>query len=135
MCDYSLHLVSSRPAEAGETIVVTGFSGTDTRGFASPLDPTTAVCLRPGTEIVFDQDARLDGRLFRRNINERLARFRQIDMDRPTCTMTRWNLPMGAWCSLQVWLSASARKFYSFRRAIWKSPPSSELPSRHRSDG
>jgi hypothetical protein len=83
MCDYSLHLVSSRPAEAGETIVVTGFSGTDTRGFASPLDPNTAVCLRPGTEIVFDQCARLEGRLFRRNINERLARFRQIDMDRP----------------------------------------------------
>jgi len=83
MCDYSLHLVSSRPAEAGETLVVTGFSGTDTRGFASPIDATTAVCLRPGTEIVFDQCARLDGRLFHRNINERLARFRQIDMDRP----------------------------------------------------
>jgi hypothetical protein len=83
MCDYSLHLVSSRPAEAGETIIVTGFSGTDTRGFASPLDPNTAVCLRPGTEIAFDQCARLDGRLFRRNISERLARFRQIDMDRP----------------------------------------------------
>jgi len=83
MCDYSLHLVSSRPAETGETIIVTGFSGTDTRGFASPLDPSTAVCLRPGTEVVFDHCARLDGRLFRRNINERLARFRQIDMDRP----------------------------------------------------
>ena len=83
MCDYSLQLVSSRPAEAGETVIVTGFSGTDTRGFASPLDPNTAVCLRPATEIAFDQCARLDGRLFRRDINERLARFRQIDMDRP----------------------------------------------------
>ena len=93
MCDYSLHLVSSRPAEAGETLVVTGFSGTDTRGFASPIDATTAVCLRPGTEIVFDQCARLDGRLLRRNINDWPIFGRAIWTGR-TCTMTRWNLPM-----------------------------------------
>jgi len=83
MCDYSLHLVSSRPAEAGETLIVTGFPGTDTRGFASPSDPNTAVCLRPGTELVFEECARAVGALFTRRINDSLARFRQIDMDKP----------------------------------------------------
>jgi hypothetical protein len=83
MCDYSLHVVSSRPAVAAETIVTSEFTGTKTRGFTSPADPVTAVCLRPGTEVVFDQQAYIDGFLFRRNIGERLARFRQIGLDRP----------------------------------------------------
>jgi hypothetical protein len=83
MCDYSLHVVSSRPAETAETIVTSGFIGTKTRGFAAPADPTTAVCLRPGTEIVFEGTAYADGLLFRRNIGDRLARFRQIDLDKP----------------------------------------------------
>jgi hypothetical protein len=83
MCDYSLHVVSSRPAVAAETIVTAEFTGTKTRGFASPADPITAVCLRPGTEVVFDEPAYIDGFLFRRNIGERLARFRQIGLDKP----------------------------------------------------
>jgi hypothetical protein len=84
MCDYSLHVVSSRPAELAETIVTTKFRGTRTRGFASPSDASMAVCLRPGTEIVFEQDARCEGILFRRKIGDHLARFRQIDLDQPT---------------------------------------------------
>ena len=83
MCDYSLHVVSSRPAESAETIVTSEFVGTKTRGFASPADPTTAVCLRPGTEVVFDTNAYSEGWLFRRSIGERLARFRQVDLDKP----------------------------------------------------
>ena len=82
MCDYSLHVVSSRPAQAAETIVTSEFAGTKTRGFASPADPATAVCLRPGTEVVFEDSAYANGLLFRRNIGERLARFRQVDLDR-----------------------------------------------------
>jgi hypothetical protein len=83
MCDYSLHLVASRPAELAETIVITEFSGTRTRGFASPSDPATAVCLRPGTEIAFAENAYIQGALFRWPIKDRLARFRQIDLDKP----------------------------------------------------
>src|SRR6516165_1094613 len=83
MCDYSLHVVSSRPAESAETIVTSEFVGTKTRGFASPADPTTAVCLRPGTEVVFQSNAYSEGLLFRRSIGERLARFRQINLDKP----------------------------------------------------
>jgi hypothetical protein len=83
MCDYSLHVVSSRPAELAETIVISKFKGTSTRGFTSPSDPATAVCLRPGTEIVFEQNVYAEGLLFRRNVRDRLARFRQINMDDP----------------------------------------------------
>jgi hypothetical protein len=82
MCDYSLHVVSSRPAQSAETIITSEFAGTKTRGFASPTDPTTAVCLRPGTEVVFEDNAYSDGLLFRRRIGERLARFRQIDLNK-----------------------------------------------------
>src|ERR1700758_4344626 len=79
MCDYSLHLAASRPAELAETIVITEFFGTRTRGFASPSDPGTAVCLRPGTEIAFEENAYIQGVLFRWPVKDRLARFRQID--------------------------------------------------------
>jgi hypothetical protein len=81
MCDYSLHAVASRPAEVAETLVSTKFQTTTTRGFANPDSPTVAVCLRPGTEIAFEADARTDGFPFRRNVHARLARFRQIGLD------------------------------------------------------
>ena len=37
MCDYSLHLVASRPAKVGDKLVSTSFPHTTTRGFA-PVD-------------------------------------------------------------------------------------------------
>jgi hypothetical protein len=84
MCDYSLHAVATRPAEVAETLVSTRFASSITRGFASLGDPHVAVCLRPGTEIAFENDVQVEGILFRRNIRDRLARFRQIDLDKPT---------------------------------------------------
>jgi hypothetical protein len=81
MCDYSLHAVATRPAEVAETLVSTDFS-TGTRGFASPDNPQVAVCLRPGTEIAFEKDAQTDGMMLRKNVRDRLARFRQIDTDK-----------------------------------------------------
>lgn len=57
MCDYSLHGVRSRPAKGGEKLVTTDF-GTGTRGFASPTDLKTAVCLLPGTELAFSREVR-----------------------------------------------------------------------------
>jgi hypothetical protein len=84
MCDYSLHAIATRPAEVAETLVSTKFESTTTRGFASPDDPQVAVCLRPGTEIAFEKDAQTDGMMFRKNIGDRLARFRQINSNRPT---------------------------------------------------
>src|SRR3982075_2856008 len=82
MCDYSLHAVATRPADVAETLVSTDFS-TGTRGFASPDDPKVAVCLRPGTEIAFEKDVQTDGMMFYKNIGDRLARFRQINLNKP----------------------------------------------------
>ena len=81
MCDYSLHAVATRPAEVAETLVSTDFS-TGTRGFSSPNNPQVAVCLRPGTEIAFEKDAQTDGMMLRKDVGDRLARFRQIDTDK-----------------------------------------------------
>jgi hypothetical protein len=83
MCDYSLHAVATRPAKAAETLVSTKFSTGGTRGFASPDDPKVAVCLRPGTEIAFENDVQTGDMMFRKNIGVRLARFRQIDLNKP----------------------------------------------------
>jgi hypothetical protein len=82
MCDYSLHAVATRPAEVAETLVSTRFSTAGTRGFASPNNPKVAVCLRPGTEL-FEHDVQTGGMMFRKSIGARLARFRQIDTDKP----------------------------------------------------
>src|SRR5215470_11920794 len=45
MCDYSLHVVSTRPAKVGDRLISARFPGTDTRGFATAEEPNVAVCL------------------------------------------------------------------------------------------
>lgn len=82
MCDYSLRAVATRPAEVAETLVSTKFRGSVTRGFANPNDQQVAVCLRPGTEIAFEKDAQTEGMMFRKNVGDRMARFRQIDTEK-----------------------------------------------------
>jgi hypothetical protein len=82
MCDYSLHAVASRPAKVGERLVSTTFPHTTTRGFASANDPSTAVCLLPGTELAFDKNVEFRGIFFRRRrTNCNLARLRVANMD------------------------------------------------------
>jgi hypothetical protein len=83
MCDYSLHANATRPAEVAERLVSTRFSAAGTRGFASPTNPKVAVCLRPGTELAFEHDVQTGGMMFRNSIGARLARFRQINTDKP----------------------------------------------------
>ena len=88
MCDYSLHGVRNRPAKVGEKLVTTGF-GTGTRGFASPDDPKTAVCLLPGTELAFSSEVSYSGGTisslikehltFRTKTRHKTAIFRQIN--------------------------------------------------------
>jgi len=95
MCDYSLHCVASRPAVSAETLMVTNFHGTSTRGFASPAQPAVAVCLRPGTEIAFEQEACKEGGLFRKSLGDRVARFRQVDLDNPTVHHDALEFPDG----------------------------------------
>jgi hypothetical protein len=86
MCDYSLHHVATRPAKIEDKLVVTKFNNSITRGFAGVGEPQVAVCLLPGTEIAFDANVECEpsfgiGILPNKKIGQRLARFRQINMD------------------------------------------------------
>jgi hypothetical protein len=86
MCDYSLHHVASRPAKIEDKLVVTKFDNSITRGFAAVGEPHVAVCLLPGTEIAFEENVEHEpsfgiGILPNKKIPQRLARFRQINMD------------------------------------------------------
>jgi hypothetical protein len=86
MCDYSLHLIASRPAKVADRLVSTDFVKSITRGFTEVGKPNVAVCLLPGTEVAFDNDVQF-GRSFgvfgKTHISHRVARFRQINMEDP----------------------------------------------------
>src|ERR1700730_64514 len=84
MCDFSLQSTQSRPARVADRIP-TYNCGTGTRGFAASEDPTTAVCLLPGTELAFSKEVVVpttglfsSGEL---TIGQTLAIFRQINKD------------------------------------------------------
>ena len=95
MCDYSLQHVASRPAMVGDELLTSRFFGTATLGFVCARQPAAclhgvAVCLRPGTELVFDGEAE-----YRRSVRPwlplfsfaksagKVAVFRQVEMDNP----------------------------------------------------
>jgi hypothetical protein len=98
MCDYSLHLVASRPAAIGDTLIASDFSRSITRGFAAADDPDTAVCLLPGTELAFEESVTYD-RAFslfgKARIGHKVARFRQINMDDPNVHHDALEFPGG----------------------------------------
>ena len=91
MCDYSLRNVASRPAKVGDELVTTNFTNSLTRGFAAVGEPDVAVCLLPGTELAFEKEAEYDHPLawilprsrFGK-LRQTVARFRQINMDKPS---------------------------------------------------
>src|SRR5215472_1113254 len=96
MCDYSLHSVRTRDAEQGDVLVTCGFTGTYTRGLQRVEDASFtayATCLRPGTEVVFEQPVRTKDMfgavtlfLFGRRskaLAHRTAKFVKINVDRP----------------------------------------------------
>ena len=86
MCDYSLHLIASRPAKVADKLVSTDFVKSITRGFTEVGHPDVAVCLLPGTELAFDSEVQFD-RAFsmfgKARVEHRVARFRQVNMDDP----------------------------------------------------
>ena len=86
MCDYSLQHVANRPAKVGDKLVSTQFANSITRGFAAVEEPNVAVCLLPGTELVFDRDVECDhalGFFPNKKLRESVARFHQINPDSP----------------------------------------------------
>lgn len=87
MCDYSLEHQASRPAAAGDRLVTTSFPGSTTRGFCAAGERHAAVCLMPGTELVFDAPVSFRG-FFRfllqaQQNTSRLARFRHVNEGNP----------------------------------------------------
>src|SRR5271169_5107322 len=99
MCDYSLHLVASRPAKVGDKLVTTKFNNSLTRGFAAVDEPTVAVCLLPGTEVAFETEVYCEHvfKVFRSQklISEKVARFRQINMEEPNVHHDALEFPDG----------------------------------------
>jgi hypothetical protein len=80
MCDYSQHLVASRPATVGDKLVSTRFPQTTTRGFASVDEPYVAVCLLPGTELAFEKEVQCETAfVFRSKFGHTVAKFREIN--------------------------------------------------------
>jgi hypothetical protein len=79
MCDYSLELIMSRPAKAGDKLVSKRFPNTPTRGFASADDRSVAVCLLPGTELSFEEEIRCDGVIFSWSPGHKVAKFQQVN--------------------------------------------------------
>ena len=98
MCDYSLHDVASRPAKVGDRLTTTRFPNAITRGFADPNEPDVAVCLLPGTELAFDDAVRCDAPLplFPKwKSGHKVARFRQVNLDRPAAHHDALEFPDG----------------------------------------
>src|SRR5579864_4899753 len=91
MCDYSLHAVASRPAKVGDKLITTEFWNCTTGGFSAVGEPNVAVCLLPGTEVVFESEVerKITGfrlSFFKRepeHIRHTVARFRQVNLDNP----------------------------------------------------
>ena len=99
MCDYSLHLVASRPAKVGDRLVTTKFNNTLTGGFAGVQEPTVAVCLLPGTEVAFEREVECEPffKPFRSQklIGQKVARFRQINLEQPNVHHDALEFPDG----------------------------------------
>jgi hypothetical protein len=91
MCDYSLHDVASRPAKVGDKLITTQFWNSTTGGFSAVGEPKVAVCLLPGTEVVFESEVqrkitRFWLSLFKGepdDIRHKVARFRQVNLENP----------------------------------------------------
>jgi hypothetical protein len=97
MCDYSLEHIASRPAKVGDTLISTRFNYSGTRGFAAPGEPNVAVCLLPGTELSFDTEVKCESHFGfgSKRLPYRVARFREIDRDKPSVHHDALELPDG----------------------------------------
>ena len=99
MCDYSLHLVASRPAKVGDKLVTTRFNNALTGGFAVVQEPAVAVCLLPGTEVAFEREVECE-HVFKVSrsqilISEKVARFRQVNLEQPNVHHDALEFPDG----------------------------------------
>ena len=96
MCDYSLHLIASRPAGVGDKLISTSFPHTITRGFASVDERNTAICLLPGTELAFEKEVRCEiGMILSCGLGHKVAKFRQVNQGQATAHHDALEFPDG----------------------------------------
>lgn len=60
-----------------------GFLHSSSRGFVGQDNSRVAVCLQPGTELVFESEVQRKAVIFHRKVSDRLARFCQVNLDNP----------------------------------------------------
>jgi hypothetical protein len=84
-----------------KTLISTRFNYSGTRGFAAPGEPNVAVCLLPGTELSFDTEVKCESHFGfgSKRLPYRVARFREIDREKPSVHHTLWNCQMVRSCS------------------------------------
>ena len=102
MCDYSLSSCASRDAEVGETLVsgkirmghtMWGLNPlSSTSGFHAEGDDNVAVCLRPGTELAFEENVHCKSVSM---IPHKVARFREINEDQKHAHHDALEFPSG----------------------------------------
>jgi hypothetical protein len=97
MCDYSLEHVASRPAKVGDKLVTTRFKHSLTGGFCATGEPNIAVCLKPGTELVFEREIEVQAGFWLRSkkLGAKVARFRQVNEGCRTVHHDALELPNG----------------------------------------
>ena len=111
MRDYSLHDVATRPAKIEDGLVTTKFYNSITRGFAAVGEARVAVCLLPGTELAFDNPVECEPAIVAifpsKKIGQRVARFRQINVDKPSVHHDALGFPDGQVCCSRRCATAS----------------------------
>ena len=102
MCDYSLDFVASRPAKVGDKLVSTQFNNSFTRGFAAVGEPNVAVCLLPGTEVAFEEEAEyarglglIPSWICGKKLGAKVAQFRQVNKNKPNVHHDALEFPDG----------------------------------------
>jgi len=98
MCDYSLHMLTSRLAKVGDRLTTRDF-GTGTRGFAASENQNVAVCIQPGTELSFVREVTYQSigmyPLTYQTIKHKTAIFRQINKERVATNHDALEFPDG----------------------------------------
>jgi len=94
--------VSSRPSKLGDKLVTKHFNNSITRGFAAVGEPDVAVCLLSGTEVAFEKEIEFEPgfAVFStgtrgKTIWDKVARFRQVNTDKPNVHHDALEFPDG----------------------------------------
>ena len=99
MCDYSLKHLASRQATIDDKLTVSKFSSTVSVGFTADDADGKVVCVLPGTELAFADNIKTGnswGPFFGdKEYEHKTARFRQINLDRPSTHHDALELPNG----------------------------------------